>query len=48
MEEARELIRQAIAVNPTLRLANTTEGPFRHTPKLALYTDALRAAGLPE
>jgi TolB-like protein/class 3 adenylate cyclase len=48
MEEARELIRQALALNPKLRLVHTTEGPFRHTPKLALYTDALRAAGLPE
>jgi TolB-like protein/class 3 adenylate cyclase len=48
IEEARELIRQALAVNPTLRLVHTTEGPFRHTPKLALYTDALRAAGMPE
>jgi hypothetical protein len=38
----------ALAVNPTLRLVHTTEGPFRHTLKLALYTDALRAAGMPE
>jgi TolB-like protein len=48
MADARELVRQALAVNPTLRILHTTEGPFRHTPKLALYTDALRAAGLPE
>ena len=48
IEEARELIRLALAVNPTLRFVHTTEGPFRHTLKLALYTDALRAAGMPE
>jgi TolB-like protein/class 3 adenylate cyclase/DNA-binding SARP family transcriptional activator len=48
IDEARTLIRQALVVNPTLRLLHTVQGPFRHTPKLALYTDALRAAGLPE
>jgi TolB-like protein/class 3 adenylate cyclase len=48
MEEARGLIRQALALNPRLCIAHTTEGAFRHTPKLSLYTDALRAAGLPE
>jgi TolB-like protein/class 3 adenylate cyclase/Tfp pilus assembly protein PilF len=49
-EEAKRLMARLLEIDPALRISNfqNASGPYRQPEHLAMYTNALRKAGLPE